>query len=356
MILNYLIIYKKLIIATLFLFSTSIAAQNNINIVLDNSGSMSKFSQDIAKTIALISRENKDNFATGNLINLYTFTDKLNLEIKGDKKNISTAIEKMSYSGGTEDGVIAINEIILNSKDAVIILFTDEGRDVVDDIDLDNLINLANKNNVRVHSVIKTPILCNNQEIIGINRDLLTLNQNGSLVDCLSAKNNSELYEFIGLSNKAYVRIAHESGGMIWSLNSIYFAGDTAFIDRNGKIELVKTQPHLKLQNIEHFSFLITEEFSEKHLTLDVSTQGTLSSGEIITLSAIVRDKKSKELITPAISWDFDQDGEIDDFGPVVNLTFPNNNTLTMNVLINNEDKEDITYEKHTVKIYSKTD
>ena len=356
MISNYLIIYKKLIIATLFLFSTSIAAQNNINIVLDNSGSMSKYSQDIAKTVALISQENKDNLARGNSINLYTFTDKLNLEVEGDKKNISTAIEEMSYSGGTEDGVIAINEIILNNKDAVIILFTDEGRDVVDDIDLDNLINLANKNNVIVHSVIKTPILCNNQEFIGIKRGLLTLNKNGSLVDCLSVTNNSELYEFIDLSNKAYVRLAHESGGMVWSLNSIYFVGDTAYIDRNGKMELVNSQPHLKLQNIEHFSFLITEEFSEKHLTLDVSTQGTLSYGEIITLSAIVRNKKSKELITPDISWDFDQDGEVDDFGPVVNLTFPKSNILTMNVLINIEDNEDITHEKHTVKIYKKTD
>ena len=65
---------------------------------------------------------------------------------------------------------------------------------------------------------------------------------------------------------------------------------------------------------------------------------------------------KSKELITPDISWDFDQDGEVDDFGHVVNLTFPNSNILTMNVLINIENNEDIKHEKHTVKIYKKTD
>lgn len=278
------------IILLSILISITVNAQptSKLNIVLDTSGSMSRYNNAIAHSIVSIQEHSISQPSLTENITLFSFTDQSELILKGNSDDIFSTIITARTKGGVEDGLIAINKIVNDpsTKDSHIILFTDEGRDVVDNIELDTLITRANEKNIIIHSVLNT--------------------------------------HFDNL-NDDYINLALSTNGKVWSIIDL--------LNKHRKTIRKNSVKKLNLDDNSQYNYQDTDRFSDfvanelynaykRNLYAQVLITGELSLGNIITIDA--NSVIEKQGIEPVESWewDFDNNGTIDDYGPLVTFNF----------------------------------
>lgn len=176
----------SILLACFTISTVNAATSSKLNIVLDTSGSMFRYKEGIAQSILKIKQHSTNYPHLTESINLYSFTDQAQLLLEGDSNNVYSSIKAIKSGGGVEDGLIAIEKILENPliADTHIILFTDEGRDAVKEIELDKLITLATNKNITIHSVLRTSNFCNSQQIIGIDHTFNGYSANQELLEC----------------------------------------------------------------------------------------------------------------------------------------------------------------------------
>jgi len=187
-----------------------------------------------------------------------------------------------------EDGLIAIKSIVFDPlvKDSHIILFTDEGRDVVENIELDNLITLAIEKNITIHCVLKT---------------------------------------FIKTKNDDYIKLALSTNGKVWSIRHLLGRQNESSRQLEFKKLNLDDKSQNNYQDTDNFSLFIANELYDtykRNLYAKILITGELSLGNIITIDA--NNVIEKQGVDPVESWewDFNNDGTIDDYGPLISFNF----------------------------------
>ncbi|MBU2972149.1 hypothetical protein KO527_22685 [Pseudoalteromonas sp. C2R02] len=270
--------FTAILICLLMSVSTTAQITSRLNIMLDTSGSMSRYNSAIAHSILSIKEHSAAHPTLTENINLFSFTNQTEFILEGNSDDVFSRIKYANSKGGVEDGLIAIKHIVMDPfiKDSHIILFTDEGRDVVENIDLDNLITLANEKNITIHTVLKT---------------------------------------FIETQNDDYIKLALATNGKVWSIRDLL----------NKQNKSIRKQalrkPNLADNDQDNFSLFIANELYntyERNLYAKMLITGELSLGSIISIDA--NNVIEKQGVDPVESWewDFDNDGSIDDYGPLI--------------------------------------
>lgn len=326
-------------------------AKEEIHIVYDISGSMEKyhavFEELFAHLQLLEHLEDKQR-----RLSLYSFTEKYELEAEGNNGDILSAMSAIKYSGGVEDGLIPIEEIINNNRDGVILLITDEGRQAIAEIDSVDLIAQAKKQNIQIHTIIKHRFTCDSEKLIGVNGKLESIHAAGNTSNCLEIGSEQMLINTLGRKKSAYAELALATGGTIWSLDSISesAAPRPNTTDKVALARWMREPRSFNPENMENFAqalFYALNEAKNK-FSVSVSTYGSRSVGEQITVEAIVTHKSSGDISTPTLTWDFDRDGVEDYEGNFPALVVPANTRMIFTVWVTTENG---TKEAHRISL-----
>jgi hypothetical protein len=276
--------FTTILISLLMSVSTTAQTSSKLNIVLDTSGSMSRYNSEIAHSILSIKEHSDAHPTLIENINLFSFTDQTQFVLEGNSDDVFSRIKDAKTKGGVEDGLIAIKKIVFNPsiKDAHIILFTDEGRDVVENIDLDNLITLANEKSITIHSVLKT---------------------------------------FIETKNDDYIKLALSTNGKVWSIRHLSGKQSDSIRKQTLRKSNLDDKSQNNYQDTDNFPLFIANELYntyKRNLYAKVLIVGELSQGSIISIDA--NNVIEKHGVDPVESWEWDlnNDGSIDDYGPLI--------------------------------------
>lgn len=303
-----------------------------LNIVLDTSGSMHSYINPIAESILEIKQHSQHDDSATNNIGLFSFTDKIEMVSEGDSNDIYSAIKNIKIAGGVEDGFIAVDKILADetSTGSHIILFTDEGRDVVKDIDLEELITQAIAQNIKIHAFLTTQKLCGTYQTIGFNSDFSVLNEDNTWGTCSQVAKIDELRRNFRPKNNDYVKLALHTGGMVWSLNSI-FGGRFTQRERGMQVETFSNYIASELANSE-----------SKLFSVNILLSGEIELGSIVTIDASEAETVEGEVSADSWQWDLNNDGVVDDYGPNVNIELTENSpkfvTLWLTADLNGEE------------------
>jgi hypothetical protein len=341
------------ILLGLFVTSTVNAeTSSRLNIVLDTSGSMNGYKKDIADSILQIKQHSFERPTLIEKINLFSFTNQSEFILEGESDDIFSSIIAIKSEGSVEDGLIAIERILSDPQisDTHIILFTDEGRDVVKEIELDTLIELATEKNITIHSVLRTSDFCRSPQIIGTNSIFSGYSINREWLQCIDINSIDSLDTFIiRKKNKDYINLSLSTGGNIWSMDNIF--GSNLKIDANNqKLDKRNAQ---KKRAIDSFSHFIANELSNSYdmnLRADVNITGEIAIGNIITID--VSNVVVKEGFSPVETWEWDinNDGAIDDYGALINFELREQEDKFITLWMISEIQEKIIREKQIIK------
>jgi hypothetical protein len=318
-------------------------AKSKLNIVLDTSGSMAPFTENIATSILKIKQHNYTsqglNKDLTNHIGLYSFTEQAELVLKGDSDDVFSFINTVKTNGGTEDGLIAIERILLDPSvfNAQIVLFTDEGRDLVKDVDLAHLISQANKKNITIHSVLNRSIFCQAKHILGINNLSEGYSIDGEFHKC------NDRADIASLNGKRdtddYVKLSLSTGGLVWNIRKL-------FKNSQGKFDTERA--------IDSFALYIANELnnsSDLTYYADVVTSGDLTLGNIITINASNVVGLEEVVAVELWEWDLNNDGTIDDYGPVINFEPKNQGSEQISLWMSRQIDNELVREKQEIRL-----
>lgn len=301
-----------IILLSIAYFSTPLSASDDtvLYIVLDTSGSMQNKYKWVANTILSLKKASDNNPHITDSITLRSFTDKTNILIKGNEKDVVRSINAITLNGGIEDGFIPISKIANNiDSGAHILLITDEDRDRVLDINSDELLAVVKDKDITVHAILQRQFGCNRNDVIGINSNSEGITDKFTIVDCKSP-------QFVrNRTNNDYLDLVLGSNGHAWNLNKI-------------------------IENSSGFGEYLAHELKDTYtsfLKANITTVGFHSLQKPVTFDAT--DTTSDEGIAPVTNWawDFDSDGIFDDYGPVVAFIFDKIGTHRITLRLSNE-------------------
>ncbi len=303
-------IYLILLCITHFPTLLSASDDTVLYIVLDTSGSMHNKYKWVSDTILSLKNASDNNHQITDSITLRSFTDKTNILIKGDEKDIVRSINSITLSGGIEDGFIPISKIANKiNGGAHILLITDEDRDRVLNINTEELLGVVKDKNITIHAILQRQFNCENNSIIGINSNFEGITEDFTYVNCMSSQFTRNR------SNNDYLDLVLGSNGHVWNLNKI-------------------------MENSSGLGEYLAREFEYLYVTLlkaNINTIGFHKVENPITFDA--SDTISDEGIAPVTNWawDFDSDGIFDDFGPVVAYIFDRKGKHRITLRLSNE-------------------
>ena len=290
------------------------SSDTRLYVALDTSGSMQSSYFWITESIRLVRELIANNSNTVIPVEIYAFTDKTNLLAHGNDAEIESAISSLDLNGSTEDGFIPINHILKEGVNtgAHILLITDEDRDRVQNIELqDLLINILEKG-ITIHSIISMNLECGSgsgtNNVIGLINIDTGINNKQQIMNCTEFTHSTKI------KDNEYAMLALNSGGSVWDL-----------------IEVAK--------NNNLYTNFLADELSEKYfikMKADVTVSGILSVGNPVTFNA--SNTYIKDGIEPVESWewDFNRDGVIDDYGSVVASIFYQNGSHDIYLWLSN--------------------
>ncbi|MEM9208898.1 MAG: PKD domain-containing protein [Pseudomonadota bacterium] len=219
----------------------------------------------------------------------------------------SQAARRLRIDGGTEDGYVAIRDILqsyLASNEfspTTVVLVTDEDRDVTDkNLTFAALSDLLLQNGIVVHAVTKARIVCpdlRNGLAADRNGTAITIGPDG-VSDCSAAQVQSV---------DDYAELAWETGGLVWNLDALARAGDAP------------ASP----ETLERFATALSDRIIAQWPTGSVWADIDLwppnpGVGEAVTFDAGRSLSTTPGAQVVSWAWDLDGDGTVDQTGPVV--------------------------------------
>lgn len=295
---------------TLSLGCTPLMAAHDpvLYIALDTSGSMRNKYQWLADMVSIVRDNSSEAPQLTKSISLHTFTDRAEIRIEGDDRDVIGVIKTISLRGGTEDGLIPIKMIAEKvTGGAHIILITDEDRDKAADIDSEALLRVLREKNITLHAVQSRQIRCGSDQVIAINSQSVATRYDFSEVEC-----DAQRYQ--RATQDEYIQLALGSGGQVWDLK--------AMRDKS-----------------REYAHLLAGELLEKYdkgIRAEVVIGGAPVIYQALTFDA--SKTFATEDLAPVNSWqwDFNGDGQVDDYGPVVAYIFETPGTHSVNLILAN--------------------
>ena len=320
---------------------------NTLYIALDNSGSMKNKFNWIGESLFELNQQLIAQSQQPYQVRLYGFSNKSQLLAAGDGDSIVSAIESIDIGSGTEDGLLPINQIA-NSKEqetnnAHIILYTDEARTPLKNIDFDDLLKRMKTQNITLHVVVRSLTIGLGEQIInedGINiavkdqqsyeeavnqtspagleqyysdrfKQLCQTSQTAQQISqqakvCKMRHGKNIWLESFNHQDSDYVNLAFATGGTVWDMSAIN-SNREFFAKFMSKIINAKA-------NEIFYSPIVA-------VTGDTLT-GSIKANQLVTFEASSNDNLMKHKPVENWAWDFNSDGTIDDQGPTVMFEF----------------------------------
>lgn len=316
-------------------FGAAAKSPSKVYLLVDSSGSMKWSPQWLGKVF-----EDIDTQLSGvPQWQLYSFTTETKLLHKGDMIEVKEAAQTMEFKGGREDGLAAIEKLLKDKMPAGshIMLFTDEKRSKIKDIDFDNLLKTLKENKITLHTFLfHRPVAEKAQDGFGYVQNkqgkpvAVSLQQN-SLKVPLDQHNPvfKQLFDnrFISEKMKArignmpperakqfaagdqeYIKLALLSGGYAWGLP----------LERHAKqIEQNNTKMIGRVMGAKMMNKSVRVLSAKVIVTGDTLT-GLNMATQMITFDASDTGKNDVD----GWEWDFNGDDEVDDYGPSVYTQF----------------------------------
>ncbi|MCJ8273167.1 MAG: PKD domain-containing protein, partial [Psychrosphaera sp.] len=270
---------------------------------------------------------------------LYSFTTETKLLHKGDMIEVKEAAQSMKFEGGREDGLAGI-EALLQGKipaGSHIMLFTDEKRSKVKNIDFDKLLKVLKERKVTLHTFLfhrsvaekaqdgihyvqskqGKPIAVSLQQ----NSLKVPLDQHNPVFDKLFDNRfmSEEMQARIARmppnrakqfapGNQEYIKLALLSGGYAWGLP----------LERHAKqMEQTNTKLIGRVMGAKMMNKSVRMLSAKVIVTGDTLT-GLNMATQMITFDASYTGTND----VSGWEWDFNGDDEIDDYGPSVYTQF----------------------------------
>ncbi|MEP1554691.1 MAG: hypothetical protein ABJJ44_02025 [Paraglaciecola sp.] len=335
----------------------SAATRSKLNIVLDTSGSMSQYNEDIAESILRIKRHSSEHPNLTENINLFSFTNQTAFVIEGDSSDVFSSIKAIESAGETEDGLIALEKLLSDPliTDTHIILFTDEGRDIVKEIAVEHLITLALQKHIIIHSVLTTNNFCNSPLIIAANSMFSGYSSDRVWLKCGDINSMSSLNSFISVKNNDYINLTLSTGGNVWSMTNIFGLLGNVSHKQPPYTPSQQKESARKEAAIDSFThFIANEMYStyETNLRADVNITGDIAVGNLITID--VSDVIVKEGFDPVESWEWDvnNDGTIDDYGSIINFECTDLEDRFITLWMTSQNQGQVIKEKQIIELH----
>ena len=316
-------------------FGASAKSPSKLYVLVDSSGSMRWSPNWLGKVI-----EEIDTKLSGSpQWQLHSFTTKTTLLQKGGMSEVKEAAQAMEFEGGQEDGLMGI-ESLLKSKipaGSHIMLFTDEKRSKVENVDFDDLLKTLKERKITVHTFLfHRPVAEKAQDgfrlvqsnegkpiAVSLNQNSLKvpLNQHSPVFNNLFDGRNADERMKARIAkmspanakrfddgNHEYIKLALLSGGFAWGLP----------LERHSK------------QAEQNNTKLIGRVMGSKMMN---SSEQTLSAKVVITGDTLTGLNMATQMVTFDASdtgtfdvsgweWDLNGDDEVDDYGPSVYTQF----------------------------------
>ncbi|THB65592.1 MAG: hypothetical protein D6B27_08340 [Gammaproteobacteria bacterium] len=297
-----------------FVFSASVVFASDVKlyVALDTSGSMRNKHAWLEEMFfsmseALIQREYGEME-----IEVYSFTEKSSLIMTGPAEKVADSFRSIRVYGGTEDGLIPIQQIASKNilAGAHVLLITDEPRTEVVSVDFELLMNTIKRKNIIIHAITWAKLTCGANRLFAIDGSYQGLTSQMNRIDCSDEYNFDE-------TNNQYYQAAILSGGKIWSMQELQ-KSPSVIGDFLGQ-ELADKYNSAFVADVE----IIGELFKDNPVTFDASN---------IIFNVDVSGPINWE-------WDYNNDGITDDYGPVAAHIFNEVGDYQITLLLSNQNE-----------------
>ena len=328
---------------------------NTLYIALDNSGSMKNKFNWIGESLFELNHQLEHKSQLPYQIRLYGFSNKSQLLAAGDGDSIVSAIESIDIGSGTEDGLLPINQIAsskgqetnsgisTSATNAHIILYTDEARTPLKDIDFDDLLERMKAQNITLHVVVRSLTIGLGEQIInedGINIAVKDQQSYEEAVNRISPAGLDQYYsdrfkqlcqasqtaqqtskqakicntqygkkmwlEGYNHQDSDYVKLAFATNGTVWDMSAI-----------NSNREFFAKFMSKIINGQENEIF-----YSPKVAVTGDTLTGSIKANQMVTFEASSNNNLMKHKPVENWAWDFNNDGMVDDQGPNVMYEF----------------------------------
>lgn len=318
-------------------FVSAQAVKPRLYVAIDNSGSMQRSLRKIADVLETLEQQLYQSNNGVAPIKYITFSNQFEEVDESVSLSLFSRLSNLSRGSGAEDGLIPISHIVdsqaLETDGAHILLITDEGRTVVKKLDENKLAQKLLDKNITLHSILLSPMLCNKKTpLVAVGKAGFALTNQG-VIDCPTEQVDIAR-RFNRHNSDIYRQLAKLTQGYVWDIMQLK-------------------------ENKTLFAQTITQQMHKKYFTVlsaNVKVTGNIlngkkHAGEIIVFDA--QDVSAKPGLAPVESWqwDFNADGEIDDYGPNVSTQFDTPGVKDINLhLSNGEINEQIQINVHVVE------
>jgi len=300
---------RKLILASVFMcLALMVKAETEVHVVLDTSGSMSSKLPAISQGL-----EQFMHSEIGQKVEFtfYSFTDEVTLLGKQTQGDLLTKIKTFGATGRIEDGFVPIQKILSSdiAPHASLLLFTDENRDVVQDIDLDSLVQQALEKKVEIQVVVNQAVDCGGERGIAIDAMGMAIDPKGNNIKCPQ-------HEISNKAKDSYLQLALATGGLVWDVNGF---------EPHQHLKKNTTQVLQPAQMADIFSSIMQQKIARKvsqAFDVEVDISGITRVGENVYFDASRSVAKNPDDKVFEWRWDFNGDGEVDDVGSMTSWYF----------------------------------
>lgn len=297
-------------------------------LIVDESGSMSGHQGWLADALPALGAALEDR-------NLNVLPDQIDFTVAGFTTNsrelaqhvsdleAARAVSGLRTDGGTEDGYVAIHDVLsgylasVDYEPTTVVLITDEDRDVTDrDLTLAGLADQLISSGIVVHAVIRARIACPDLTAgIAVDQDrvAITVGQD-SFATCSDAR----IRTF-----DEYAELAWATGGLVWNLNALAGVG-------------VRARPDTLQPFVDVLADAIISQWPSGILWADVDYwPKSPRTGNAVSFNGSNSFSNRPGAQITNWTWDFDGDGKIDQDGPIVAHIFsaPGRYRVVLNIV-----------------------
>lgn len=294
-------------------------AAGRLILVLDTSSSMNSHFSSLQTSMDLLLTAYAESIPTSTGLTpkliLLTFPQpELQLLSIPDALDYQDIVSRLKKGGSREDGLAAIDNLLdAGMTDAQLLLVTDERRFEQQAIDWLQVLAKVRQQRVVVHLVqgLGRPrsgatdqqsggalgyrfTSQDRTRAGGADNALVGINASGDISAVPASEQDKRSHRF---AHTQYAKLAMHSGGNVWVMDGLPLSG--------------KFMVESLISGLE--------QLIDRKVVADIQIIGQQRPGEMLTLDAseLVYSQPSKEV--HSWSWDWQGDGEADDFGPVIN-------------------------------------
>lgn len=308
----------------LFFISLSATAQQpHLYVVLDTSGSMKNnvdwILEELLQVQDLLYAQQQS--AEDLSMSLIGFTHKTEMLEEGNALAVGSAIDKLKLVGGVEDGILSISHLLqeksTDMNGSYIVLITDENRDQTQYIDIQELGEKLKRHDIAFHLIdpVDRQNACQGFYQQQQSAKYASAINSQQVPPCITPKQMRQRFV-----DDEYFELVQASNGKAWFIHDM-----------------------LKPEN--EFAETVAHDIYTKYMKqmmVDVSVSDVFQ-GQPVYFDATRHAHKNIAHQVVQWEWDFNDDGVVDDFGPLSSYVFNQKGEHTIKLTIRDDQQQPVT-------------